>query len=139
MKKNNQIKARKTRQAGSEDMDFQDKKRVCVWLKRHGYNYAVNRYFLIPKDLENQNWALCETVHSIMLRKYKLVTRPDIWAWKGKEQNQGIAIEIDGKVHKKELDSRKVYAARGIKQVIINKEYLKKINKTWEVYLGEHL
>ena len=140
MNRHNQARNKKTRVYGSEDMDVIDKNRVIKYLNENNYDAITNRFLIVPKDIEKKNYLYMQFVKGWWLKDWKIIARPDIICWHRKLPDaENIIIEIDGAVHKKELDSREIYKEYGIKHIIINKEYLNTVNTSWENYLDEKL
>ena len=144
-RKHNQYRNRITRRAGSEDMDWQDKQRVKKIMESYGYTCLSNPYLIVPRDEDNQapaathpGYIIFQTVNENMLGDWKLAARPDITCHNA-YGNLELIVEIDGAVHKKDLDERPIYTELGIAHIIINKEYLKKEMIPWDVYIDMKL
>lgn len=139
-RRHNQYRNRASRAAGSEDMDLADKKRVKKIMEEHGYNCQFNLYLLTSRSSDALDYLFVGTVTEAMLERYKLAARPDVVCIHATDLKPApIIIEIDGAVHKKDLDERPLYTELGIPQIILNKEYLELEGISWETWIADGL
>lgn len=122
-----------TKYHGSADMDLKDKNRVKDILKQLGFEEVKFNLFLIQsKNIEDQTYQFVHQMTDLEARHFKIIARPDVVAFK---ENRLFIIEIDGKVHKSNLDNRPIYEELELPYVIINKEYLNQENIDWKSHI----
>ena len=141
-RRHNQYRNRATRAAGHEDMDMLDKKIATTIMEKMGYECHSNLFLAVPRDPNHPHkWAVTPTITEDELKTWKLAARPDVYCIHQTESRFEtiVIIEIDGDVHRGDLDERPLYTELGIKHIIVNKTYLKQEGITWEAWIRDRL
>ena len=143
-RRHNQYRNRVTRERGHEDQDLADKNRVKKIMEGHGYTCQFNLYLLTARSGDALDYMFVGAVTETMLERYKLAARPDVVCIPHFDPDDDpspapVIIEVDGAVHRKELDARDLYLELGIAQIILNKQYLELEGITWEAWIADGL
>ena len=129
-KRHNQYRNRITRAFGSTGMDISDKNKVKLILESMGAIHIKFDMFLGIQswDRNGPTHGLFESMTKAVADQMLKIRHPDVICW---YKNRLLIVEIDGDVHKGDLDYDDDYTALGIPYVKINKSYLKKEGITW--------
>ena len=140
-RRHNQYRNRRTRSLAGEDDDFTDKKKVVKIMESMGYWCKTNQYLMVHRYMETDSgrlYDLLDAVHTNMLGEWKLAARPDVTVYDDAGKLVLIA-EVDGDVHKGDLDERPLYTELEIPAIIINKRYLEQEGISWESWVRQHM
>ena len=126
--KHNQYRNRITRTYGSADMDTEDKNKVKKILKSMGATDIRFNMYLAIASYEPPLYGVYASMSKAQVVATQKIRHPDVIC----EYAGGpLIIEIDGAVHKGDLDYDDDYEALSIPYVKLNKEYLKNENIAW--------